>query len=141
MLISRIISVFNTFILLFLFSSVQSISRVQFFATPSTTACQASMYITNSQSLLKLMFFKSVMPMSRWLTVVGPEFKFKVLRTTHLTHFSPSRSCLSFTLTFHWLRNPFCIMPITPCPSTIDFRGTSLAPGEMQPNSHKPRIS
>ena len=36
-------------------SSVQSLSWVQLFATPWTAACQASMPITNSQSLLKLM--------------------------------------------------------------------------------------
>ena len=42
------------------FSSVQSRSRVQLFATPWTTACQAS--ITNSRSLLKLMSIESVMP-------------------------------------------------------------------------------
>ena len=44
------------------FSSVQSLSRVQLFATPWTAACQASLSITNSQSLLKLMSIKSVMP-------------------------------------------------------------------------------
>ena len=43
-------------------SSVQSLSRVQLFATPWTTACQASLSITNSRSLLKLMFIESVMP-------------------------------------------------------------------------------
>ena len=37
------------------FSSVQSLSHVQFFATPWTTACQASLSITNSQSLPQLM--------------------------------------------------------------------------------------
>ena len=37
------------------FSSVQSVSHVQLFATPWTEACQASLSITNSQSLLKLM--------------------------------------------------------------------------------------
>ena len=42
--------------------SVQSLSRVQFFATPWTTARQASLSITNSQSLLKLMSIESVMP-------------------------------------------------------------------------------
>ena len=42
--------------------SVQSLSRVQLFATPWTTARQASLSITNSQSLLKLMFIKSEMP-------------------------------------------------------------------------------
>ena len=42
--------------------SVQSLSHVQFFATPWTAACQASLSITNSQSLLKLMSIKLVMP-------------------------------------------------------------------------------
>ena len=43
-------------------SSVQSLSRVQLFATPWTAAQQASLSITNSRSLLKLMSIKSVMP-------------------------------------------------------------------------------
>ena len=43
-------------------SSVQSLSRVQLFATPWTAACQASLSITNSRSLLKLMSITSVMP-------------------------------------------------------------------------------
>ena len=43
--------------------SVQfSLSRVRLFVTPCTAACQTSMSITNSQSLLKLMSIKSVMP-------------------------------------------------------------------------------
>ena len=45
-----------------IFSSVQSLSRVQLFATPWTAACQASLSITNSQSLLKLMSIELVMP-------------------------------------------------------------------------------
>ena len=36
-------------------SSVQSLSHVQFFATPWTAACQASLFITNSRNLLTLM--------------------------------------------------------------------------------------
>ena len=44
------------------FSSVQSLSHVQLFATPWTAACQASLSIANSQSLLKLMSIESVMP-------------------------------------------------------------------------------
>ena len=44
------------------FSSVQSLSCVRLFATPWTAACQASLSITNSQSLLKLMSIESVMP-------------------------------------------------------------------------------
>ena len=43
-------------------SSVQSLSYVQLFATPWTTARQASLSVTNSQSLLKLMSIESEMP-------------------------------------------------------------------------------
>ena len=46
----------------YMFSSVQLLSHVQLFATPWTTACQASLSITNSRSLLKLMSIVSVMP-------------------------------------------------------------------------------
>ena len=42
--------------------SVQSLSYVQLFVTPWTAAPQASLSITNSQSLLKLMSIKLVMP-------------------------------------------------------------------------------
>ena len=42
-------------------SSVQSLSRVRLFATPSTAACP-SLSITNSWCLLKLMSIESVMP-------------------------------------------------------------------------------
>ena len=41
--------------------SIQSLSRVQLFVTPWTAACQASLSITNSQSLFKLTPIKSVM--------------------------------------------------------------------------------
>ena len=44
------------------FSSVQSLSCVQLFATPWTAACQGSLSITNSRSLPKLMCIESVMP-------------------------------------------------------------------------------
>ena len=45
-------------------SSVQSLSFVRLFATPWTSACPASLSITNSQSLLKLMSIALVMPSS-----------------------------------------------------------------------------
>ena len=44
------------------FSSVQSLNHVWFFAAPWTAACQASLSIPNSWSLLKLMSIVSVMP-------------------------------------------------------------------------------
>ena len=43
-------------------SSVQSFSRVRLFVTPWTAARQASLSITNSQRLLKLMSIELVMP-------------------------------------------------------------------------------
>ena len=50
--------------LLLTFSSVQSLSCVWLFATPWSTARQASLSITNSWSLLKLMSIELVMPSS-----------------------------------------------------------------------------
>ena len=53
------ISIYHSYEIL---NSVLLLSCVQLFATPCTTAHQASLSITNSQSLLKLMFIQSVMP-------------------------------------------------------------------------------
>ena len=44
------------------FSPVQSLSRTRLFVTPWNAAPWASLSITNSQSLLKLMSIESVMP-------------------------------------------------------------------------------
>ena len=70
------------------FSSVQLLSRVQLFATLWTAACQASLSITNSQSLPKLMSIESVMP------------------SNHLILSSPSPPALSLSLhqgLFRWV--------------------------------------
>ena len=48
-------------------SSVQSLSNVQLFATPGTAACRASLSITNSQSLLRLMSIASVTPSNHFI--------------------------------------------------------------------------
>ena len=56
--------------IIFCFSSLQLLSCVQVFATPWTKACQASLSITKSGSLIKLMYIKSVIP------------------SNHLVHFS-----------------------------------------------------
>ena len=55
----HILSTLKTF---YQFSSVQSLCCVWLFATPWTAARQASLSITNSRSLLKLMSIESVMP-------------------------------------------------------------------------------
>ena len=64
---------FLTFLLIFQFSSVQSLSCVQLSATPWTAAHQASPSITNSRSSLKLMSIESVMP-SKHLILCRPLF-------------------------------------------------------------------
>ena len=54
---------------LMIFSLVYLLSHVRLFATPWTAACQASLSITNSWSLLKFMSIESVM-LSNWFSVV-----------------------------------------------------------------------
>ena len=56
---------------LYQFSSDQSLSHVQLFVTPRIAACQASLSITNSQSLPKLISIESVMPCNH-LTLCHP---------------------------------------------------------------------
>ena len=60
--------VWRHFTFYYVFSSVQSLSRVRLFVTPWIAACQASLSITNSRSLLKLMSIESVMPSSHLIT-------------------------------------------------------------------------
>ena len=49
--------------MLWMFITISSVvSRVRLFATPWTAACQSSLSMTNSWSLLKLMSIDSVMP-------------------------------------------------------------------------------
>ena len=66
------------------FSSVHSFSYVQLFVTSWTAACQASLSITNSQSLLKLMSIKLVKPP----TISSSVIPF----SSHLPSFPASRS-------------------------------------------------
>ena len=54
------------------FSSVQSLSCVWLFETLWTTACQASLSVTNSQSLLKLISIESVMPSNQSHPLLSP---------------------------------------------------------------------
>ena len=54
------------------FSSLQRLSRVRLFATPCVAACQASLSITNSRSLLKLMSIESVMSSNHPLSSPAP---------------------------------------------------------------------
>jgi len=53
-------------------SSVQSLSHIQLFVTPQTAAHHASLSITNSQTLLKLMSIESVMPSNHFILCHPP---------------------------------------------------------------------
>ena len=63
----RCFHLLSPFIFFKIFSWVQSLSHIWLFATPWTVAHQASLSITNSQSLLKLMSIESVMPSNHLL--------------------------------------------------------------------------
>ena len=65
------------------FSSVQSLSQFWLYATPWTAACQASLSITNCQSLLRLMSIDSVMPSNHLilcLPLLFPPSIFPIIR-------------------------------------------------------------
>ena len=100
------------------FSSVQSLSRVQLFATPWIASRQASLSITNSRSSLRLTSIESVMPSShlilcRSLLLLPP--------------IPPSIRVFSneSTLRMMWPKNwsfSFSIIPSKEIPGLISFR-------------------
>ena len=100
------------------FSSVQLLSHVWLFATPWIAARQASLFINNSQSLLKFMSVESVMPSSH-LILCGPLLL--------LPPIPPSISVLSNESTLH-MRWPkywsfsFSISPSNEHPGLMSFR-------------------
>ena len=65
-----VLPLFQMRLFLRLRSSVQSLSRVQLFATPWTAAHQASLSITNSWSLHKLMSIESVISSNHLISVI-----------------------------------------------------------------------
>ena len=81
------------------FSSFQSLSRVQLFATPWTKACQASLSTINSWILLKLIPIESVMP-SNYLIICGPLLLLPSILPS-ITVFS-SESALLIRWPKHW---------------------------------------
>ena len=98
--------------------SVQSLCLVQLLATPWTAVCQASLSITNSRSLPKLMSIKSVMPSSH-LILCHPLFL--------LPPIPPSISIFSneSTLRVRWPKYwsfSFSIIPSKEYPGLISFR-------------------
>ena len=100
------------------FSSVQSFSRVQLFATPRITARQASLSITNSQSPPKPMSIVSVMP-SNHLIICRP-LLLLLLIFPSIRVFS-NESALSIRWPKYWSFS-FSISPSNEHPGLISFR-------------------
>ena len=72
------------------FSSVQSLSRVPLFVTPWTAAHQASLSITNSQSLPKLIFIESVTPSNHLILFSSHLQSFPASGSFHMSPFFAS---------------------------------------------------
>ena len=99
------------------FTSVQLLSRVRLFVTPRTAARQASLSITNSWSLLKLMFIESVMP-SNHLILCRPLLLLPSIFPS-ITVF-PKESVLRIRWPKYWNFN-FSINPSNECSGLISF--------------------
>ena len=100
------------------FSSVQLLSRVRLFVTPWTAAGQASLSITNSWSLLKLMSIELVMP-SNHLIFCHP-LLFLPSTFPSIRVFS-NESALRIRWPKYWTFS-FSISPCNECSGLISFR-------------------
>ena len=99
-------------------SSVQSLSHVRLFVTPWTAACQASLSIINSWSLLKLMSIESVMP-SNHLILCRPRLLLPSIFPS-ISLFS-NESVLRIRLPKYWSFS-FSISPSNEHPGLTSFR-------------------
>ena len=100
------------------FSSAQSLSRVQLFATPWIAACQASLPITISRSSLRLASIESVMPSSH--LILGCPLLLLPLIPPSIRVFS-SESALHMRWPKYWSFS-FGIIPSKEIPGLISFR-------------------
>ena len=123
------------------FSSVQSLRHVRLFPTPWTAACQASLSITKSRSLLKLMSVKSVMQSNHFILchpLLLPPSNFPSIRVF------PNESVLPIRWPKYW-NFSFSISPSNEYSGLISFRmiwfgllavqGSSLTPQFKSINS------
>ena len=100
------------------FSSVQSLSRVQLFVTPWTAAGQASLSITNCQSLSKLMSIESMMP-SNHLILCRPLLLLPTIFPRIRVFSNELALCIRWLK--HWSFS-FNISPSNEHPGLISFR-------------------
>ena len=100
------------------FSSVQSLSRVQLFATPWIAACQASLSITNSWSSLKLTSTELVRPSSH-LILCRPLLLLSPIPPSIRVFSNESTLCMRWPK--YWSFS-FNIIPSKEHPGLISFR-------------------
>ena len=105
---------FKLFIFLLQFSSVQSLSRVRFLATPWPAARQAYLSIKNSWSLLKFMSIKWLVPSNHLILLLLPSI-FPRIRVC------PSESVLHIRWPKYWSFR-FSVSPSNECSGLISFR-------------------
>ena len=120
--------------------SVQSLSHVWLFATPWTTACWASLSITNSRSLSKLMSIESVMP-SNHLILCRPRLLLPSIFPS-IRVFS-NESALHISWPNYWSFS-FNISPSNEHSGLISFRmgliGSPCGPRDSQGSSPTPQF-
>ena len=104
--------------IIIIFSSVQSLSYVRLFVTPWTEAHQASLSITNSWSLPKLMSIESVMP-SKHLILCHPLLLFPSIFSSIRVFSNESVLCIRWPK--YWSFS-FSISPFNEYPGLISFR-------------------
>ena len=100
------------------FSSVQSLSHARLFVTPWTTACQASLSITNSQNPPKPMSIEMVMP-SNHLNLCRPLLLLPSIFPSIRVFSNESALCIRWPK--YWSFN-FNIIPSNEHPGLISFR-------------------
>ena len=121
------------------FSSVQSLSRVRFFVTPWTAARQASLSITNSRSLLRLMSIELVMP-SNHLIFCHPLLLLPPIFPSIRVFSNESVLCIRWPK--YWSFS-FNISPSNEHPGLISFRGlvgSPCSPRDSQESSPTPQF-
>ena len=109
---------FGSSFIFFQFSLLQSLSHVGLFATSLTAAHQASLSITNSGSLLKLMFIVLVMP-SNHLILCCPLLLLSSIFPSIRVFSNESALCIRWTT--YWSFS-FSISPSNEHPGLISFR-------------------
>ena len=112
----------NSYIWKVQFSSIQSLSFVQFFVIPWPAACQVSLSITNSWDILKLMSVELVMPFKH-LILCHPLFLLPSI--FHSIRVFSNESVLRIRWPEYWSFS-FSISPSNEHPGLISFRMDDL---------------